>query len=84
MVKHVKILNTHILYHLISTKVFEPYKVVNKPYEIIYILLLPTTFVENPTFHVSKLKSFNKDERHKDKKQAYHPIYNFIEHMLDE
>jgi hypothetical protein len=56
---------------------------VNKPYEIIYPLLLPTTFVENPTFHVSKLKSFNKDERHKDKKQAYHLIYNFIEPMLD-
>jgi len=71
----VKILNTQILYHPISTKVcwlvpkyVEPYKVVNKPYEIIYPLLLPTTFVENPTFHVFKLKSFNKDERHKDKK----------------
>ncbi len=39
--------------------------------------------MENPTFHVSKLKSFNKDERHKDKKHAYHPIYDFIEHRLD-
>jgi hypothetical protein len=56
--------------------------VVNKPYENIYPLLLPTTFVENPTFHVSKLRLLNKNEMHKNKKQAYHPIYDFIEYRL--
>jgi hypothetical protein len=83
VVKHVKILNAQILTTRLVPKYVEPYKVVNKPYENIYPLLLRTTFVENPTFHVSKLKSFNKDERHEDEKQAYHPIYDFIEHRLD-
>jgi hypothetical protein len=56
---------------------------VNKPYENIYPLLLPTTFVET---QLSMFPSSNHSIRMKGikiKKQAYHPIYDFIEHRFD-
>jgi hypothetical protein len=34
------------------------------------------------TFHVSKLKLLHEDKKKKDRKQAYHPRFNLIEHKF--
>jgi hypothetical protein len=38
--------------------------------------------VAHSTFHVSKLKSFHKYNKKRDKKQAYHLGFNTIEHRF--
>jgi hypothetical protein len=72
-----------ILANWIIPKYMNPYiKVLHKPLLNIYTLLLPTTLVVHPTFHVSKLKPFNEDKRRKDRKHAYHPRFDLIKHKL--
>ncbi len=67
--------------HLIM-KYVGPYKMFYKFHSNVYILLLPTMFMAHPTFHVSKLKSFHKYKKNKDKKQAYHLRFDTIEHRF--
>jgi len=38
--------------------------------------------VAHPTFHMSKLKPIHEDKKRKARKQAYHPIFDFIEHKF--
>jgi ABC-type cobalt transport system substrate-binding protein len=40
------------------------------------------TLVAHLTFHMSKLKSVHEDKKRKDKKQAYHPWFDLIEHKF--
>lgn len=58
-----------------------PYRVTHKPHLDVY-MLLATTFVANPTFHESKLKSFKADDKRLERKQEYHKRFNFMEHWL--
>jgi hypothetical protein len=51
-------------------KYIKLYKVCYKLDPNVYTLLLQTTFVAHSTFHVFKLKLFNKDKRRLNKKQA--------------
>jgi hypothetical protein len=56
-----------------------PYRVTHKPHLDVY-MLLATTFVANPTFHESKLKSFKADDKRPEGKQEYHKRFNLMEH----
>jgi hypothetical protein len=44
-------------------KYVKPYKLLYKSHLDVYTLLLPTTFVAHPTFHVSKLKLFHENKK---------------------
>jgi len=63
-------------------KYTSPYKIMHKPHPNMCTLQLPMTLVAHSTFHVSKLKPIHEDKKRKDKKQAYHPRFDLIEHKL--
>jgi hypothetical protein len=58
------------------------YRITHKPHPNLYTLLLPTTFMAHPTFHVSKLKWFKVDDKRPKNKQKYHKGFNLMEHRL--
>jgi hypothetical protein len=58
------------------------YKVNHKPHPNVYTLQLPTMLVVHPTFYVSKLKQIHDNKKRKDRKQAYHPRFDLIEHKI--
>jgi hypothetical protein len=59
-----------------------PYRITNKPHPDVYMLLLLTTFVMHPVFHVFKLKSFKADDKRSKRKHEYHKGFNLMEHRI--
>ncbi len=56
-----------------------PYKVTHKPHPDV-CMLLATTFVAHPTFHVSRLRSFKANDKRPKRKQKYHQRFNLMDH----
>jgi hypothetical protein len=64
-------------------KYARPYRITHKPHPNVYTLLLLTTFVLHPRFHVLKtLKSFKADDKRLEKKHEYHKGFNLMEHWI--
>jgi hypothetical protein len=59
-----------------------PYRITHKAHPNVYMLLLLTTFVLHPMFHVLKLKSFKADDKRLEKKHEYHKGFNLVEHWI--
>lgn len=59
-----------------------PYRITHKPHPDVYTLLLLTTFVVHPTFHVSKLKPFKANDKRPERKHEYHKGFNLMEHWI--
>ncbi len=63
-------------------KYTDPYKIIHKPHLDVCILQLPTTLIAHLTFHVSILKPIHENKERKDRKQAFHPRFDFIKHKF--
>jgi hypothetical protein len=58
------------------------YKIIRKTHLDAYTLQKLKALVAHLTFHVSKLKPIHEDKKRKDHKHAYHPRFDYIEHMF--
>jgi hypothetical protein len=50
-----------------------PYEILHKPHHDVYTLKFLFNFVAHPTFHISKLKLFLRDEQKLNHKQKMQP-----------